>query len=136
LGCGQLSVGGEVGQASPAALGVVASAREIFRAPGIGWLYLAGTVRFLAGFTIMTFVPEFYRRAFPRHAAAFAALNALAIGAGGLLSSYAGGRIVDVVRPGTQRLGLGLGFPSAPAACCRRTRAAASWTWCAPGHKG
>lgn len=80
-------------------LGVLGSARDVLRAPGIGWLYTAGTVRFLAGFTIMTFVPEYYRRTFPLHAASFSALNALAICVGGLLSSYAGGRIVDVVRP-------------------------------------
>jgi hypothetical protein len=80
-------------------LSVLGSARDVLRAPGIGWLYTAGTVRFLAGFTIMTFVPEYYRRTFPLHAASFSALNALAICVGGLLSSYAGGRIVDVVRP-------------------------------------
>eukprot|EP00976_Prorocentrum_cordatum_P057208 1153746-Prorocentrum_minimum.AAC.1 len=80
-------------------LGVFVAARQILEKPGMRVLYTAGAVRYMGGYAILAFVPEFYRRTFPASAAAFSTVNALIISVGGMTSILASGYVTDKVRP-------------------------------------
>jgi hypothetical protein len=54
-------------------------------------------VRFMGGFAVMTFMPEFFRRTYPAHAPLYSAANAFIISIGGGASILLSGYITDKV---------------------------------------
>lgn len=58
-------------------------------------LFLATPLRFLGGFAIGTFLPQYFKRRFPAQQAVYATLNALVVSLGGATSAYTGGYVSD-----------------------------------------
>eukprot|EP00611_Tribonema_gayanum_P031372 TRINITY_DN9058_c0_g1_i3.p1 TRINITY_DN9058_c0_g1~~TRINITY_DN9058_c0_g1_i3.p1 ORF type:complete len:202 (+),score=68.49 TRINITY_DN9058_c0_g1_i3:363-968(+) len=56
---------------------------------------LASCVRFMAGYSIGSYMPVFYRARFPDDAALYSYLNASVVAVGGALSAYVGGLAAD-----------------------------------------
>ncbi|CAM9358811.1 unnamed protein product, partial [Discosporangium mesarthrocarpum] len=79
--------GGELGFRE--ALGVV------FETKTAVLLYVASALRFCAGFGIGVWSAPYFREVYPSFTSDYAVLNALVVGAGGLVSSFVGGLISD-----------------------------------------
>ncbi|CAM9848940.1 unnamed protein product, partial [Hapterophycus canaliculatus] len=74
---------------------VTESAKIIFGEPLILLLIFGGMVRFMAGYAIGSFLPDFYSQIYPDFNTIYSYLNASVVSVGGALSSYAGGYAAD-----------------------------------------
>jgi MFS family permease len=73
-----------------------------WREPSVRLLFLAAPTRFLGGFAIGTFLPQYYRARFPDEVnTVYSTLNALIVSGGGLAAAYSGGLITDRLRKST-----------------------------------
>ncbi|CAM9506661.1 unnamed protein product, partial [Heterosigma akashiwo] len=71
------------------------SFREIFSSKLVCILFLAGSVRFMGGYAIASFLPTYYSYAFSDYSTLYSYLNASVVAFGGALSSYLGGKFAD-----------------------------------------
>eukprot|EP00752_Nemacystus_decipiens_P008775 g7830.t1 len=74
---------------------VAQSFKIIFGEPLIVLLICGGMVRFMAGYAIGSYLPDFYSQIFPSFNTTYSYLNASVVSVGGALSSYAGGFAAD-----------------------------------------
>ncbi|KAG5185260.1 major facilitator superfamily domain-containing protein [Tribonema minus] len=79
----------------PPALSLAEAARAIAGRRLVVALMLASCVRFMAGYSIGSYMPVFYRARFPDDAALYSYLNASVVAVGGALSAYFGGLAAD-----------------------------------------
>ncbi|CAM9695078.1 unnamed protein product [Pylaiella littoralis] len=71
------------------------SVKLIFGDPLIVLLIFGGMVRFMAGYAIGSYLPDFYSQVYPDFNTTYSYLNASVVSVGGALSSYAGGYAAD-----------------------------------------
>mmetsp|Transcript_23972 Transcript_23972/g.31122 ORF Transcript_23972/g.31122 Transcript_23972/m.31122 type:complete len:410 (+) Transcript_23972:92-1321(+) len=71
------------------------SLREIFSSKLVCILFIAGSVRFMGGYAIASFLPTFYSYQFTSYSTLYSYLNASVVAFGGALSSYLGGKFAD-----------------------------------------
>jgi len=71
------------------------SFREIFASKLVCILFLAGSVRFMGGYAIGSFLPVFFKTQYPEYNTLYSYLNASVVALGGALSSYIGGKCAD-----------------------------------------
>eukprot|EP00903_Cladosiphon_okamuranus_P006304 g6182.t1 len=71
------------------------SIKLIFGDPLILLLICGGMVRFMAGYAIGSYLPDFYSQIFSSYNTIYSYLNASVVSVGGALSSYAGGYAAD-----------------------------------------
>ncbi|CAM9987824.1 unnamed protein product [Ascophyllum nodosum] len=71
------------------------STKLIFGEPLILLLMLGGMLRFMAGYAIGSYLPDFYSQIYPSDNTIYSYLNASVVSVGGALSSFAGGYVAD-----------------------------------------
>ncbi|CAM9103237.1 unnamed protein product [Ectocarpus sp. 13 AM-2016] len=71
------------------------STKLIFGDPLIVLLIFGGMVRFMAGYAIGSYLPDFFSQIYPNDNTIYSYLNASVVSVGGALSSYAGGYAAD-----------------------------------------
>mmetsp|Transcript_17829 Transcript_17829/g.28874 ORF Transcript_17829/g.28874 Transcript_17829/m.28874 type:complete len:476 (-) Transcript_17829:141-1568(-) len=69
--------------------------RHIARDKAVLCVFIAGPLRFLGGFAIGTYVPQYFSRRYPEWNGSYGTLNAFIVSLGGASSSFAGGYITD-----------------------------------------
>jgi MFS family permease len=69
--------------------------KEMLRIPVVVTIFVAGMVRFIAGYTSAGFVPSFFGSIFSSYTTEYSVLNASVVAVGGAASSYFGGKIAD-----------------------------------------
>ena len=80
-----------------ARLSLLESLSIILRQRCVVLLYVAGSVRFIGGFALGSYLAKYFQAAFPDDNSLYSVLNGLIIGFGGTLSSMGGGFLADRV---------------------------------------
>jgi len=75
--------------------GCCESVATLLRSKLLVLLFAAGSVRFMAGYALGAYLPEFYAVCFPEHIVVYSFFNATVVSFGGALSSFLGGRVAD-----------------------------------------
>jgi len=88
---------------APAKLSVMETLALIASDKPVLLLFIAAPLRFLGGFAIGTFLPQYYNRRFPEYSSAYSTLNALIVSLGGVSSAYLGGAATDRLRSRDRR---------------------------------